>query len=134
MLQSAAVGGSVVGVVGSLEMRVGILLVALLFAVSLSAVDAKGSSGGSGGGYSTTALATVNAKSVRFFVGFVALMCMHTSQKACSTILVRRPRPLCLFPFLLSSSYPGPRFLRHFTLFFFTFVKSHNFCAMSLLS
>ena len=31
-----------------------------------------------------------------------------------------------LFLFLLPPSHPCIRFLRHFTLFFFTFVKSHN--------
>ena len=33
---------------------------------------------------------------------------------------------LCLFLFLPPPCYPYLRFLRHFTLFFFTFVKSHN--------
>jgi len=39
-----------------------------------------------------------------------------------------------LFLFLDPSSHACLRFLRHFTLFFFTFVKSHNFCAMCFLS
>ena len=39
-----------------------------------------------------------------------------------------------LFLFLDPSSHPCLRFLRRFTLFLFTFVKSHNFCAMSFLS
>jgi len=42
--------------------------------------------------------------------------------------------PSRLFQILPPSSHPCLRFLLHFTLFFFTFVTSHSFCAMSFLS
>ena len=41
-------------------------------------------------------------------------------------LLLIRLLSSCLFLFLPPSSHPCLRFLRHFTLFFFTFVKSHN--------
>jgi len=39
-----------------------------------------------------------------------------------------------LFLILLPSCHPCPRFLRHFTLFFFTFVKSQSFVPCPLLA
>ena len=49
-------------------------------------------------------------------------------------LLLIRLLSSCLFLFLPLSSHPCLCFLRHFTLFFFTFVKSHNFCVMSFLN
>jgi len=48
-----------------------------------------------------------------------------------SLVLCSRVSSNCSFPG--PSSHPCLRFLHHFTLFFFTFVKSHSFCAMSFL-